>query len=71
MREPYQRHIHAEIADSINDAMIGIKLHHIERKDDSEEIRNKTHAPTWAEILTLLEQTHRELMQCREPFRKY
>lgn len=78
LHEPLHRHIHYGLMKSLNEAMIGIKLHHIPRSEESAieqakigEARRNHHEPTWPEILELLRQTYDEVERCQEPYRRF
>lgn len=76
LHEPLQQHIHEEIASEINQAIIHIKIHHRNIEGQSPEQQSKIvkareqfPAPTWDEMIDLLERTHLEIIQCRKPYK--
>lgn len=78
IHEPLQQHIHDEIASEINQTIIQIKIHHKNIDDQSQqqqdkiiEARKRMLAPSWDQIIDLLERTHLEIIQCRKPFKRY
>lgn len=78
LHEPLQDHIHSKMCNSINEAIIAIKLHHIDLSGESAEqqakimdVRKRHHMPTWPEIVELLTQARDEMDECKQPFKRY
>lgn len=78
IKEPLQQHIHDEIAAELNRAVINIKIHYRNLDDQTEDQRNKIinlrkmlEAPTWDYMIDLLERTHLEIIQCKQPFKRF
>lgn len=78
LHEEIQHHIHQDMASEVNETIIHIKIHYLDVSDQSEDqqskikaAREKIPAPQWDQIIDLLERVHLELIQCRQPFRKY
>lgn len=77
LHEEIQRHIHQEICSEINNMLIQIKIHHLDKSDQSAEqqskimeARKRIPEPQWDQVIDLLERTHLEIIQCREPYRR-
>lgn len=78
LHEELQRHIHEEICSEINNMLIQIKIHHFDKSGQSAEqqakimeARKRIPEPQWDQVISLLERTHLEIIQCREPYRRY
>jgi hypothetical protein len=78
LHEEIQQHIHDDICSEVNQAIIAIKIHHrdlsvqsAEQQAKIIEARKRIPEPQWSEIIDLLERVHLEMIQCRQPFRKY
>lgn len=78
LHEEIQQHIHDDMCSEMNQTIIQIKIHHRDISDQSEdqqkkikEARTRIPAPQWDQIISLLERAHLEMIQCRQPFRRY
>lgn len=78
LHEELQLHIHQEICNEMNEAIIAIKIHHKDISDQSEDqqekikhARTRIPAPQWDSIISLLERAHLEMIACRQPYKRY
>lgn len=67
LHEPLQQHIHDALVSECNDMSVRIKLYNQlkDRKDEPmEKLRRNHPAPTWDEILSLIDRCRDEMNQC-------
>lgn len=76
LHEELQQHIHADLASECNKMSIRLKLHKphgdmsaIEQAKLG-EAREKHPAPSWDELLDLIDRCRDEMNQCTQPYRR-